>query len=124
MYDWLADFVVVVHLAFIVFALLGGLLVAWRSWLAWLHVPAALWIAVIAIRGGICPLTPLENSLRAAAGAEGYSEGFVAHYIVPLIYPPGLTPGIQLMLGLAAIAINVAIYAWVLFRHHNRTRSR
>jgi Protein of Unknown function (DUF2784) len=105
------DAVVVVHFAFIVFVVLGGVL-AWRNpMLAWLHVPAALWGAYAELTATICPLTPLENALRASAGQSGYTDGFVEHYLMPLIYPVGLTPEHQHWIGALVIAINVVVYA-------------
>jgi hypothetical protein len=110
----LADAVLVLHFAFIAFALLGGLLV-WR-WprLAWLHLPAAAWAAGIAFFGGICPLTPLENRLRAAGGEAGYDGGFLESRLEPLIYPGWLTREIQVALGAVVLAINFFAYARVL----------
>ncbi|MGH7645457.1 MAG: DUF2784 domain-containing protein [Gemmatimonadales bacterium] len=110
LYRALANAVVVVHGLFIVFVVLGGFL-AWRwRWVAWLHVPAAVWGVLIEYRGWVCPLTPLENHLRARAGLEGYSGGFIEHYILPLIYPAGLTPARQVVLGTLALAVNVLAY--------------
>ncbi len=107
----LADAVVVAHAAFVVFVVAGGLLVLRRRRIAWLHVPAVAWAAYIELSGGVCPLTPLENALRGAAGDAGYAGGFVEHYLIPLIYPPGLTPRLQLALGLFVVALNLAVYA-------------
>ena len=115
----LADAVVVLHLAFIAFALAGGLLVLWRPRVAWLHPPAVAWAAFVEFTGRICPLTPLENALRQRAGQSGYAGGFVEHYVIPLIYPAGLTPGIQVAIGALVVAINVAVYVALLRR---RTR--
>ena len=110
-----ADLLVLLHLAFIVFVLLGGLLV-WRWWQAvFLHLPAAVWGVLLEFNGWLCPLTPLEQQLRVAAGEAGYSGGFVEHYLLPLIYPAGLTPAFQLVLGAGALLINLAIYGWLLF---------
>ena len=109
----LADAVLVVHLGFILFAVLGGLLALRWPRAAWLHLPALAWGAWIELTGGICPLTPLENRLRAAAGRAGYEGGFVEHYLVPIVYPPGLRPGHQLVLAVLLLATNAAIYAWV-----------
>lgn len=107
----LADAVVAVHLAFIVFALAGGLLVLrHRAW-ALLHLPAAAWGAWTEFTGTICPLTPLENALRRRSGASGYADGFVEHYVVPLIYPEALTPRMQLVLGVILVGVNVVVYA-------------
>jgi hypothetical protein len=117
---WLADLVVIAHGLFILFVVAGGLL-AWR-WprVAWLHLPAAAWGVLIEWSGWICPLTPLENTLRQAAGQGGYSGGFVERYLLPLIYPMGLTPALQLWLGLAVVLVNVAVYAlwWRRGPHH------
>ena len=111
----LADATVLVHLAFIVFAVLGGFLVLRRPRLGYLHLPAALWVAWLELTSATCPLTGLENNLRARAGQAGYSEGFIDHYLLPLIYPTGLTSEVQTVLGLAVIVINVAIYV-IVFR--------
>lgn len=119
----LADALVAAHLAFIVFALLGGLLVAWRPWLAWLHLPAALWGVWIETSGGICPLTPWENHLRRLAGESGYPGGFVEHYLIPLIYPIGLTPAIQAWLAIVVIAVNLTIY-FAVFATRSMRRGR
>jgi hypothetical protein len=106
-----ADAVVVIHLAFIAFVLAGGaLVIKWRS-LAWLHVPAVIWGAYAELTSTICPLTPLENALRLHAGQAGYEGGFVDHYLLPIIYPAGLTPQMQTMLGIIVIGVNVIFYA-------------
>lgn len=107
----LADAVVLLHLLFIAFALLGGALVLWRPRLVWLHLPAAAWAAYVEFSSTICPLTPLENALRRRAGASGYDGGFVEHYVIPVIYPTGLTPSIQVAIGGLVVAVNVAFYA-------------
>ena len=111
----LADAVLLLHFAFIAFAVLGGLLV-WR-WprLAWLHLPAAAWAAGIAFLGGICPLTPLENRLREAGGEAGYDGSFIEHHLEALIYPGWLTRDIQVGLGAIVLAVNLACY-WRVFR--------
>lgn len=120
----LADAVVLLHLAFILFVLLGALLCLKWPRLAWLHVPAFLWGALIEFQGWICPLTPLENALRRRAGAQGYETGFIEHYIVPLIYPPGLTRTHQIILGIAVLAVNSAVYGAVLYRLRNPRTGR
>lgn len=110
LYRLLANFVVVTHGLFIVFVVLGGFL-AWRwRWLAWVHVPAAVWGVLIEYKGWICPLTPLENYFRARAGLEGYSGGFIEHYVLPLIYPGTLTPAKQFVLGTFVLLTNVCAY--------------
>lgn len=111
-----ADAVLLLHLLFILFVVLGGLGVLCRRRLAWLHLPAAAWGAVVELYHLQCPLTPLENSLRRAAGEAGYGGGFIEHYLLPIIYPAGLTPEHQLWLGGAVLAINGAIYGLVLWR--------
>lgn len=111
-----ADLLVVLHLGFILFVVFGGLLAVRWHWIAWLHLPAAIWGALIEWIGGVCPLTPLENRLRRLAGEAGYTHGFIDEYIAPLVYPPGLTPHIQTVLGVGVVIINLLIYAWVLRR--------
>jgi len=112
-YALLADLVLVLHAAFIVFVVLGGLLVLWRRHFAWLHIPAAGWGILIEIKGWICPLTFLENDLRQAVGGSGYEGGFVDHYLAALVYPEALTHETQIVLGLAALLVNVLIYTLV-----------
>ena len=110
LYRLLANAVVAVHGLFIVFIVLGGFL-AWRwRWVAALHLPCAAWGVLIEFRHWVCPLTPLENHLRAKAGAQGYEGGFIEHYLLPVIYPGGLTPRSQLVLGTAALAVNLLAY--------------
>ncbi len=106
----LADAVLVLHLAFIAFVVLGGFVVLRRPRLAWLHLPAAAWGAATEFLGIICPLTPLENRLRAQGGEAGYGGGFIEHYLTALIYPGWLTREVQSLLGALVIAINVAVY--------------
>jgi len=119
-YAWLADLVVIIHTAFVVFAVAGGLLVLWRAWIAWLHVPAAIWAALIEFSGWICPLTPLEKALRDRAGETAYSGGFVQHYLLRALYPSGLTRQIQLVLGCLVLAVNIAAYVAVMRRYRHR----
>jgi hypothetical protein len=118
----LADAVLVVHLAFILFAVLGGLLVLRHPRFIWLHLPAAAWGVLIEFAGWICPLTPLENSLRAQGGERGYSGGFIDHYLGALIYPEGLTRELQWLLGAFVLAVNAAIYLQ-LWRRWPKARS-
>lgn len=113
LYILLADLLLVLHLAFILFVVLGGLLVARWPRLIWLHLPAAIWGILIEWIGWTCPLTPLENRLRQVGGASGYDTGFIEHYLTPLIYPPGLTPDLGLLLGGMVVVINTLIYTWV-----------
>ena len=109
-YRALADCVVLLHAAFVAFVVLGGF-VAWR-WrgVVWAHVPAALWGAAIEYGGWVCPLTPLENALRARAGLEGYRGGFIEHYVIPLLYPAGLTRPAQTVLGTVVVVVNLIAY--------------
>ena len=104
------------HLAFVIFAVAGALLaVRWR-WIPWPHIPAAAWAAYIEFSGGICPLTPLENDLRARAGLDYYSGDFVARYLFPVLYPDGLTPEAQAVIGLVVLAANFGLYILVYSR--------
>jgi len=109
-----ADAVLLLHLAFILFAVFGGVLVPWVPKIAWLHLPALTWAVWITATHGVCPLTPLENALRRAAGEAGYPGTFIDHYIMPLIYPPGLTPTIQVWVAIVLAASNVLLYGWAL----------
>ncbi len=114
-YNFLADLVVLLHLGFVLFVLLGGFLVFWRSAMAWFHIPAVVWAASIEFFGWICPLTPLENLLRALGGDAGYATGFVEHYIIPILYPAELTRKTQFGLGLIVLGVNIAVY-WTLWQ--------
>lgn len=109
----LADAVLLLHLAFVLFVGLGGLLVLRWPRLAWVHLPAALWGACVEFSGRICPLTPLEVSLRRRAGEVGYEGGFIEHYVTAWIYPDGLTRNLQIAIGVAVFAINTLVYVWV-----------
>lgn len=119
-----ADLLVLIHLSFIIFVVLGGLLVLRWPRAAWIHLPAAAWGAWIEFTQGVCPLTPLENHLRAMGGEAGYDGGFVAQYIIPIIYPPGYSPELANMLGLLVLAINVAVYSVVVWRALARRKNR
>lgn len=112
-YQLLADLLLVVHAAFIVFAALGGLLVLHRRWWVWLHLPAAAWAATVVTMGWICPLTPWEQNLRIAAGQQGFSGGFIEHYLLSAIYPAGLTRAIQIWLGVGVVVVNLLVYGVV-----------
>lgn len=106
-----ADLVLLLHFAFVAFVVLGGVLaLRWRR-LAWVHVPVALYGAIVEVAGFVCPLTPLENTLRHRGGEMGYGGGFVEHYIVRVLYPAGLTRSIQDELGALVLAINILVYA-------------
>ncbi len=116
LYRALADLVVILHLGFVVFAVGGALLVLRWGRVAWVHVPAAIWAALIEFAGWICPLTPLEKWLRMQGGGSGYPGGFVAHYILPILYPRGLTREVQIILGILVVLINLGIYGWLIAR--------
>jgi len=120
-YRVLADVVVTVHFAFVLFVVAGALLVARWPRLAWVHLPAALWGAGIEFTGSICPLTPLENHFRRLAGEEGYPGGFVEHYLLPVLYPGGLTRGVQIVLGIVVVVLNLGIYGWLFARRRRRS---
>jgi hypothetical protein len=122
-YRILADLVVGVHALFVAFVVFGGLLALRWPWAAAAHLPAAVWGTLIEFRGWVCPLTPLENSLRASAGQAGYHGGFIEHYLLPVLYPKGLTQGVQLVLGSLVIAVNVLVYGLVLWRRIARARA-
>lgn len=115
-----ADLVMLLHLAFVIFVVLGGLLVARYAWLAALHLPAVAWGAWIEITGGVCPLTWVENDLRRRSGAGAMREGFIEHYIYPVLYPPGLTREVQWLLAAVVIVGNLALYGWLLRRRLSR----
>jgi hypothetical protein len=111
-----ADLLVVLHLSFIVFVMLGGLRVLkWRR-VAILHLPAVVWAVLLELNSWICPLTPWEQQLRQVAGDSGYAGSFIAHYLMPVLYPPGLDEPTQLMLALAVILVNLPVYGWLLGR--------
>jgi hypothetical protein len=121
-YRLLADAVLLTHAAFVAFVMLGGLLALRWPKIAWVHLPVVAWGAGIEFTGGICPLTPLENHLRALADQRGYAGGFIEHYLFGLLYPEGLTRNLQLALGLLAVLVNVIVYAWIWRRHRGAPR--
>jgi hypothetical protein len=119
MTGFLADLVLVLHLSFILFAVGGGLLALRWPRASWFHIPVLAWAALIEFMGWICPLTPLENWLRAQGGGVVYERGFIEHYVVPIVYPPGLTVEAQWLLAVLLLAVNAAVYSWAL--HRRRT---
>jgi hypothetical protein len=119
----LADLVLVAHFAFVLFVVLGGLLVLRWPRLAYIHIPVAIYGALIELVGWICPLTPLENSLRARAGEAGYEGSFIEHYILPVLYPSALTRNVQLLLGVLVLGLNLAIYSYFLWRRARASNS-
>ena len=119
-----ADLVVAIHFVFILFVILGGLLVLKWRWVRFLHVPAVLWGVAIEFWGWFCPLTPLENWLRSAAEKDTYTTGFIDHYITPLVYPPGLTRSHQLILGSVILVLNLAVYGWLIYSARGQKKAR
>ena len=112
-FQLLADALVLVHIAYIVFVVAGAVFVRYHPKVIWVHLVAVAWGAYVALAHRVCPLTPLEVSLRIGAGQAGYSGGFVEHYLIPVIYPKALTPGIQIAEGIFVLAVNLALYGWV-----------
>jgi hypothetical protein len=122
-YRALADFVLLLHMAFVLFAALGGILAfKWRR-VAWFHIPSALWAALIEFVGWECPLTPLENRLRRQGGETGYQTGFIERYLLPLIYPAPFSRSLHVVLGFMVMGVNLAIY-WRLWRRSASTGHR
>jgi len=120
LYQIAAEVVVVIHFIFICFVIAGGLLVLRWRWVAWVHLPVVAWGALVELMNWVCPLTPFENWLRRVAGGQGYTGGYIEHYLIPIIYPAGLTHEIQIMLGVFVIIINLVIYTVVLQRYYHR----
>ena len=118
-FDLLSDLLLLLHGAFVLFVVAGGLLVLKWPAVAWVHLPAAVWGAVIEFIGFTCPLTPLEQTWRRAAGGEAYEGGFIEHYVTAALYPTGLTRAIQVALGLLVLGLN----AWVYWRVWRRRQS-
>ena len=115
-YSFLADLVVISHFAFILFVVFGGLFVFKWPRVGYVHIPAAVWGGLIEIQGWLCPLTPIENRLRQAAGVTAYKDGFIEHYLMPVIYPTELTREDQLLLGLSVLILHGIIYIGILLR--------
>lgn len=111
-----ADFLVILHFGFIVFVVIGGLFVFRWRWVMYLHIPAAVWGALVEFKGWLCPLTPLEQYFRRLSGIS-YQGGFVEHYILPLVYPVGLTRPMQIFFGIFVVAVNVVIYSCLAANH-------
>ena len=123
-YKLAADAVVLLHLGFVMFVVAGGLLVFRWRWIALLHLPAVVWAVLLDFYGWLCPLTPLEKSLRVAGGQAGYSGGFVEHYILPVLYPAELDTTLQIAMGSVVTVINIALYGWLLCRLKNQGMKR
>lgn len=111
LYQLAADIIVLLHFFFIVFVVFGGVLVFKWRWIICLHIPAAIWGALIVMVGWICPLTPIENMLRHESGSQIYTGSFIEHYLVPVIYPSGLNREVFILMGVVVILINLIIYA-------------
>lgn len=121
-YRFAAEAVLLLHLTFIAFVLAGAALAAHRRWYIVVHLPATAWGMYVELSGRICPLTYAENFLRIKAGQSGYSESFIEHYLLAIIYPAGLTRDIQFLLAGVVAVVNVAIYAWIFHPRHNGRR--
>src|SRR5262245_8541034 len=113
LYKLAANTLALIHFAFILFVVLGGLLLLKWPKLVWVHIPAAVWGALIEFAGWYCPLTSMENAMLRRAGEAGYTGGFVAHYIFRLIYPAGLTRGLEIAIGAFVLVVNVSVYVKV-----------
>jgi hypothetical protein len=123
LYRWLADAVVLLHAAFVLFVVVGGFLaLRWRR-LIWIHAPAAIWGVLIEFAGWICPLTPLEKLLRERANEAQYAGGFIEHYLLRALYPAGLTPRVQWALGGIALIINLVAYGLIVRRNRRENRA-
>lgn len=116
-YRLAADILVVIHVLFILFVVLGGFLVLKWGWVKYLHIPCAIWGALIEFAGWICPLTPWEIELRWKGFQEGYKGGFISHYILPLVYPDELTRELQIFFGAIVVVINISIYGWIIYKY-------
>jgi hypothetical protein len=123
-YSAAAAAVLLIHLGFILFVLAGGALALRHRWIVAIHVPAALWGLLVELTGRGCPLTAVENFFLTKAGQTGYAESFVEHYLLPIIYPAGLTRGVQVVLASAVVAINLATYGWLFLYRPMRKQSR
>ncbi len=119
-YGIIADIVVWIHLAFVIFVVAGAVLVIWWRRMVGLHLPAVFWAIWIEFSGKLCPLTPLENWLRIRAGQGGYRGSFVEHYLMTVLYPVGLTRNIQILIGLLVIITNVALYGYIIFQFRRK----
>lgn len=117
-----ADGVLLLHLAFILFALVGGALAARWRWMPLVHLPMAAWAIFVELTARICPLTYIENDLRIRAGQSGYTTSFVEHYLLDVIYPAGLTREVQFVLAATVVVINIAIYVWLVLRRRTQDR--
>ncbi len=122
-YTLAANAIVLLHLGYVMFVVIGGLLVFRWRWISLLHLPAVVWSVLLELRGWLCPLTPLELMFREAGGQAGYSGGFIEHYILPVLYPVDLDRTMQIAIGSFVIVINLALYGWLLWRLKNRYKT-
>lgn len=122
-YRFGADAVLILHMSFILFVMLGGLLVAWKRYLMILHLPAVAWGVFVELSGRLCPLTHWENHLRERAGGAGYETSFVEQYLLPVIYPSWLSVPVQYVLAAVVILVNLLVYGWVLWRRRRDASS-
>ncbi len=124
MFYWIAaNLLVILHLGFVCFVVFGAFLVLKCRWIVFLHIPAAIWGALIEYQGWFCPLTPWEQQLRQAGGLAGYSGGFIEHYLLPVLYPAYLNRAVQIVLGTFVIVFNIAVYGWLITRFVRSKRS-
>ena len=119
-YSFLADLLVVFHLVFILYVIAGALLIFKWTKTLWLHLPSCFWGMTVEFTGCICPLTPWEIQLRRLAGEEGYTGSFIEHYLIPIIYPSGLTREVQMVLGGTVLIVNLSLYTLILIKRRNR----
>ena len=122
LYQIIADILVIVHFLFILFVIFGGFLVLRWRFVFWIHIPCAMWGMLIEFAGWLCPITPLENHFRHLAGQAGYHGGFINHYIMPVIYPAGLTRDIQYLLGTGVLIITIIAYSLVIYQRMKQNR--
>ena len=119
-YKIAANITILIHFSFICFVVVGGFLALRWRWLIFIHLPCVVWGALIEFRGWICPLTPLENWFRELSGSSGYNVGFIEHYLLPVIYPTGLTREIQIILGGFVVLVNLIAYVFYTLRIHKK----
>ena len=123
-YSILADLIIILHFLFIVFVVAGAFLVLKWTRVIYVHIPAAIWGILIEIEQWICPLTPLEVRLRMAAGESFYEGGFIEHYLVPIIYPPGLNRTMQIGLAIFVVVVNAGVYGYYMWRELRKKRQQ
>ena len=116
----LADFVLLLHFAFVIFVVFGALFIFHHRWIAWIHLPMVFWATVVNLMHWYCPLTPLENYFRVAAGRAGYEGGFIEYYLMPLVYPPGMSYDFGVIVGIGVFIWNTVIYSLVFYRYRAR----